>query len=41
MAVSQADRVKNPYTVPARNSFAASQPPGSAPAAPVMHVMEP
>src|SRR4249919_2534690 len=39
MAVSQVDRLKNPCKVTTWNSFVASQPPSSAPAMPITHVM--
>src|SRR5579871_967155 len=39
MAVSQVDRLKNPCRVWMWNSLVASQPPSSAPAMPIRHVM--
>src|SRR3984957_8525698 len=39
MAVSQVDRLKNPCRVTTWNNFVASQPPSSAPAMPITHVM--
>src|SRR5579862_7032075 len=39
MAVSQVDRLKNPCRVTTWNNFVATQPPSSAPAMPITHVM--